>query len=322
MRLCKIGCALDPLRALKSQVDVLYRNKLNIIISDETHSIFHEKRPHYGIPQSLFLDVFSNWTKHLIVGYRWYWQYWLSSRGELNGVFKPGRSRSFEWKDRRLQSLLNMLREETSTSSLLSPHTGTTLNLYSQYFDQISILSLHENDDIIQSFICDVLRASYTCKNYRPLSVHYNPSKEVMLLADIDRLVMESRHWINTTKYSRTEVVQSLFRIYINKREMRRFFLQNQNNNDFVECATHNMKQRLLDKSLEEEKRIFPHSVALEHIQQFWRTSFCSLNISLILANAGWRNRMQTLFSYSHYCSISYRQIFIFRSENFPKLCK
>jgi hypothetical protein len=309
----KTGCAFDSLTSLRTKVDALYRERIHIIISDETHSIFHEKISNTGIPPLLFHDIFSNWTKHLVVGYRWYWQFWLSSRGELNGVFKADRKRSFSWKDRRLLSLLSMLQEETSTSSLLLPHTSSTLKSYSKYFDQISILSIHNNDDIIQSFLCQILQASYTCENYQPLSEHFNPSNDVMILTDIDRLVMESQHWINTTKNSRTKVVHTLFQMYIKQSDLGHFFLQNQNDNEFLECATPTMKQRLLDKSLEEEKRLFPHVSNREHIQKFLATSFCSLNISFILANEEWRNRMQSLFSYSSDTNSSLRRRTLFK---------
>ena len=225
-----------------------------------------------------------------MVGYRWYWQFWLSSRREYNRLFTSGRRQMQTWNGRKLQSVVAMLRDEIATFSYLTPHTQSTVWLYGRYFDKITILNLHEQDDMVRHFLCDILRAQTTCNEYRrnPTS-RFNPSTNVVA-ADLDRLVMASRRWINTSRYSRWDVVNTTLTI-----------LSHHLPSTQMECPTTNELQRLLQKSLDAEERLFArgddtHRRATEHVQQFWNTNFCSLNVPASLQNDDWRIFFQRHF--------------------------
>lgn len=274
---------------LKHRIDQNYQKANNIILSDETHSMFHEKEAYDALPKLLFSELFSNWTKHLVVGYRWYWQFWLSSRREYNRLFTSGRRQMRNWDGRKLQSIVTMLRDEIATSSYLTPHTQSTLWLYGRYFDKITILNLHDHQDMVEHFLCDTLVAQTTCKEYlrSPTTFRFNPSSNAALAEDMDRLVMASRRWINTSKYSRWDVVNTTLTL------LPRQIIPNPKM--MLECPTTHELQRLLQKSLDAEKRLFSragandHRRSKEHVQQFWKTTFCSLDVVASLQNDDWR---------------------------------
>ena len=277
--------------ALKHKIDRNYQKSNNIVLSDETHSMFHEKATYHSLPHLLFSELFANWTKHLVVGYRWYWQFWLSSRREYNRLFTSGRRQMQNWNGRKLQSVVAMLRDEISTSSYLTPHTQSTLWLYGRYFDKITILNLHEQDDMVRHFLCDILQAQTTCNEYlRSPTSRFNPSSDAIVAADLDRLVMASQRWINTSRYSRWDVVNTTLT-----------FLSHHLPRTKMECPTTNELQRLLQKSLDAEERLFDRGhthrkATTEHVQQFWNTNFCSLDVPASLQNDDWRIFFQNHF--------------------------
>jgi hypothetical protein len=284
---------------LKHKIDANYPKANNIIFSDETHSMFHEKEAYDTLPHLLFSELFSNWTKHLVVGYRWYWEFWLSSRREYNRLFTSGRRQMQSWDGRNLQSMVAMLRDEIPTPSYLTPHTQSTLSLYGRYFDKITILNLHEHDDMVKHFLCDILVAPTSCNEYllRPTTFRFNPSSHAAVAADVDRLVMASRRWINTSAYSRWDVVNTTLTLVPHH--------VIPNTKMMLECPTTHELQRLLQKSLDAENHLFSHAGSEdhrrrkeEHVQQFWKTNFCALNVAALLQNDDyWRIFFQRHFA-------------------------
>lgn len=270
---------------LQHYIEQLYQKGINVALSDETHSIFHEQTSYDMMPSLLFSHLFFNWTKHLVVGYRWYWQFWLSSRHEYNRLFTSGgqRRQMQDWDGRRLQSIGDMLRQEISTVSYLTPHTESTLQMYQRYFDSITVLNIHDHEDMVKYFLCEILEAKSTCRAYRPIP-RYNPSNNALNAADMDRLVMASKRWINTTKHTRWNVVNttlSLPEVPIIK----------------TSCPTESELLRLLHKSMDNELRLFPSRTSDEHIRQFWETSFCSLDVAATLHSDEWRKFFQRYFA-------------------------
>ena len=266
--------------AMKRTIDTLHQKRMNIILSDETHSMFqnnHDKTP-------LLSDLFSNWTKHLIIGYRHYWQFWLSSRHEYNRVSSTRGTK--DWTGRELQSIPQMLRDEIATRDYFSPFTRNALDLYSHYnFDKITILNIHDHDDFVQYFLCSLLKAPNTCRHYRPMP-KFNPSASTEAAADMDRLVMlASRSIINTTKYSRWHAVN--------------FTMNSKAHPPIVaiECPSDMELQALFTKSRQEEDRIFSNRKDFQdQNQSFWKTSFCAVDVIATLQNVEWRQFFQRHF--------------------------
>ena len=274
---------------LQRSIDRLYQKGINVALSDETHSIFHEQISYDGVPSRLFAHLFSNWSKHLIVGYRWYWQFWLSSRHEYNRLFTSGgrRHRMQHWNGRHLQSIGDMLRQEIATDSYLTPHTRSTLQMYQRYFDNITVLNIHDHEDMVQHFLCEILDAKSTCRAYHPIP-KYNPSNHdatTMHASDIDRLVMASKRWINTTKHNRWHVVNKTLSLLSDVPRI------------ITSCPSKSDLQRLLKKSLDDEERLFPNRRSDEHVRQFWETNFCSVDVTATLDGDDWRTFFQRYFA-------------------------
>ena len=270
---------------LQHSIGRLHQEGINIVLSDETHSMFHDQDSFDMMPSILFSHLFFNWTKHLVVGYRWYWQFWMSSRHEYNRLFTPGGGRLHmqAWGGRQLQSIGDMLLREIATDSLLTPHTLSTLQMYRRYFDKVIILNVHDTDDLVQHFVCDILQAKSTCEEYHPMP-KYNPSNGGMDAADIDRLVMTSTQWINTTKNTRWQVVNAT----MNRPDAPRTKMS---------CPSARALQRLLHKSLGDESCFFPNRSRTEQVRQFWETSFCSVDVPATLHGHDWRQFFQRYFS-------------------------
>lgn len=270
---------------LQRTIGRLHQKGINIVLSDETHSMFHDQDSFDIMPNLFFSHLFFNWTKHLVVGYRWYWQFWLSSRHEYNRLFTSGggRLQMQDWGGRQLQSIGDMLLREIATDSYLTPHTHSTLRMYQRYFDKVSILNVHDTGDLVQRFICEILQAKSTCKQYHP-APKYNPSNGAMDAADMDRVVMASTRWINTTKHTRWQVVNKTLNLNDAPRTK-------------MSCPSVSALQRLLHKSLDDEDCLFPNRSGVEHVQQFWATSFCSVDVAATLNGDDWRQFFQHYFS-------------------------
>jgi hypothetical protein len=274
-----------------------------LILSDETHSINHGEPSYSDMPhllmQSLFAASKKNWTKHLVVGYRWYWQYWLSTRQEYNRLFTGAGTKQWmqAWDGRKLQSMVAMLRQEIAagSSSYLRPHTYSVLTMYGKFFDKITILNLHDQKggDVVQQFLCQILDAPQTCQSCQLSSARFNPATPI-LVADVDRLVMAAanRGLINTTQHGRWSVVNTTLQ---------------EHKDDLIprmvtECASKQELNALLQKSLAAEERIFGadpknSKARSSHIEQFWRMSLCSVNVEATLLQDKWQGYFRGRFS-------------------------
>jgi hypothetical protein len=297
-----VGTLTEQLGRISTQ-----RSLKGLILSDETHSINHGEKSLSGMPriltQSLFAASKKNWTKHLVVGYRWYWQYWLSTRQEYNRLFTGAGTKQHmqAWDGRQLQSMVVMLRQEIAagSNSYLRPHTQSVLTMYSKFFDKVTILNLHERQgsgDVVQRFMCQILDAPQTCQSYQLVSsAQFNPATPI-LAADVDRLVMAAanRGWINTTQHRRWFVVNTTLQEHEDDLIPRMM----------TECASKQELNALLQKSLVAEKRIFGadhqqkgSNAASSHVEQFWRMSLCSVNVQETLLQDEWQRYFHQRFS-------------------------
>lgn len=274
-----------------------------LILSDETHSINHGEPSYSNLPHLLTHDIFAasktNWTKHLVVGYRWYWQYWLSTRQEYNRLFTGAgtKQRMQAWDGRKLQSMVTMLRQEIAagSNSYLRPYTHSVLTMYRKFFDNVTILNLHDQGgggggDVVQQFMCQLLDAPQTCRSYQLSAARFNPATPI-LAADIDRLVMEAanRGWINTTKHGRWFVVNTTLQ------ELKDDLISQM----VSECASKVDLTALLQKSLAAEERVFGanHNGRSSHTEQFWSMSLCSVNVPATLLQDEWQRYFYRRFS-------------------------
>ena len=263
-------------------------SRSNIILSYEGLSGYHA--------HSLLRELLEPWNIRIVVCYRRLYE-WCSSLYFERNRFKAENAPSIcNWPSQTEPGPLQALLSHYQTHCRVNPVPDIINNLKA-YYDHISVLNIHQRENLLHDFFCDTLpHAKITCEQFgsHKMLERMNPSYSLKMN---DLAVAAHRAGLIDAHVTREEAFAWAL--------VRQMQLNISDMDLPLRCFDREEQKKLLSASLAAEQELFPewYSSALgqlDHEIKFWKhasSQLCMLDAEKVLEDEDWREYLRMIGS-------------------------